>query len=183
MPRRSILGEAKDTNKPRTKTCLLAFCRARVSWAQAKDTKSRAQKQTEGLIMPRRSILGEAKDTNKPRTKTCLLAFCRARVSWAKPKIRISQEQKPACLHFAEREYLGLAPKIRKVKRRSQPQDQRSTCDRSAHASFILRARLQESPTGKNSSCARKCSGSSPTRPCGKRAARPAVPPAVSPRR
>ena len=68
--------------------------------------------------MPNRS-LSSFKDTNKSRTKTCLLAFCRAGSILGKAKIRISQERKPACLHFAEREYSGTG-RDEKIIRKSE---------------------------------------------------------------
>ena len=52
MPRRSILGAAKDANKPRAKA-------------------------SDSLVMPGRSILGAAKDTNKPRAEASSLAVYR----------------------------------------------------------------------------------------------------------
>ena len=77
MPRRSILGAAKDTNKPSAEASDSLVMPRRSILGAAKDANKPRAKASDSLVMPGRSILGAAKDTNKPRAEASSLAVYR----------------------------------------------------------------------------------------------------------
>ncbi|WP_288848426.1 hypothetical protein, partial [uncultured Alistipes sp.] len=70
LPRRSIFGEVKDTNKPGGMPNLFEHFRGESIFGEAKDTESRVQKQT-------------------------IVCLCRDIVSKTQTKVRNSDEKRP----------------------------------------------------------------------------------------
>ena len=90
---------------------LFEHCRAGVSSASAKDTNKPGAKANLFAILPGRSIFGAAKDTKSRAQKQTHVCFCRDGVSTAQPKYDFPLSVRSRSSIAADRIYRLLTPK------------------------------------------------------------------------